>query len=174
MPIDWFSVCLFGDRHLREGTKQMSSEISTGYVADSQNRPLILVVDDAPECRRYIAWALAAVGATIETAEDGAIAELKVRQSIENGIPHDLIASDVEMPNVDGLKFIASLRNRGIRTPAIALTANSTESDRTAYAEAGFDDVVAKPVSATALVAACNLLLCGSNSAKLLQLADRE
>lgn len=75
-----------------------------------------------------------------------------------------MLVSDVGMPDMDGLQLVRELRTRsrerGGRTPAVALTAYSRAHDRTTALRAGFDAHVPKPVDAHELVAVV-ASLCG-------------
>jgi CheY-like chemotaxis protein len=68
--------------------------------------------------------------------------------------PYDLILMDLRMPDLDGLSAARMLRQRGVQTPIVALTANSFEEDRHACLAAGMDDFLTKPLATTALRAA--------------------
>ncbi len=58
----------------------------------------------------------------------------------------DLIFMDVQMPVLDGYGATKALREAGIRTPIIGLTANAMPEHRAACLESGMDDYMSKPV----------------------------
>lgn len=62
----------------------------------------------------------------------------------------DLILMDCEMPRMDGFEAAAAIRaneaHGGVRTPIIAMTANSMPGDRDRCLAAGMEDYVAKPI----------------------------
>ena len=62
---------------------------------------------------------------------------------------------DIEMPEMDGRDATRAIRNRGIKTPIIAITANDVAAFQVEAASLGFDAVVAKPVSREPLIDAC-------------------
>jgi CheY-like chemotaxis protein len=62
----------------------------------------ILVVEDSPEIRRIVAWALREAGHSVIQAEDGAVA-LQVLESGQADI--DLVLTDIRMPRVDGVEL---------------------------------------------------------------------
>jgi len=59
---------------------------------------------------------------------------------------YDLIFMDQRMPGLDGRQTAMALRERGCRTPIIALTADAFEEDRRACLAAGMDDFLTKPL----------------------------
>ena len=66
----------------------------------------------------------------------------------------DLVLMDVQMPVMGGLEATRHIRASeppGQRTPIIAMTANAMESDRQACIDAGMDEHMAKPFSASTL-----------------------
>jgi two-component system chemotaxis sensor kinase CheA len=101
-----------------------------------------LLVDDSPFFRNLVAPLLTSANWQVTTASDGAEA-LKLREAGQN---FDVIISDIEMPNLDGLALACAIRNdeRWRTVPLIALTSHTEESDITAGREAGFDEYLAK------------------------------
>ena len=65
----------------------------------------------------------------------------------EGGI--DLVLMDIKMPVMDGLEATAKIKEAWPELPVIALTANAFDSDRQLAMNAGCDDFLSKPVSAT-------------------------
>jgi CheY-like chemotaxis protein len=60
----------------------------------------------------------------------------------------DVIVSDIGMPEKDGYRFMREARQRGVRVPAVALTAFARVEDRARCMQAGFQAHVSKPVEA--------------------------
>lgn len=111
--------------------------------------PRILVADDNADMRQYLHRLLAS-RYQVETVSNG-IAALS---SIESH-PPDLILSDVMMPILDGFELIKELR-ANLHTasiPVILLSARSGEECRVEGMQAGADDYLSKPFSATELLA---------------------
>ena len=113
----------------------------------------ILVVDDETDARELIGYLLETCGATVRQA-DSATAALAILR-IDS---HDLLISDIGMPDEDGYALIRAIRtlsegvNRNI--PAIALTAFARNEDRERALTAGFNLHMAKPVDPSSLVQA--------------------
>jgi two-component system chemotaxis sensor kinase CheA len=110
----------------------------------AQHKPLrhALLVDDSPFFRNLVAPLLASANWKVTTASDGMEA-LKLR---EHGHQFDVIISDIEMPNMDGLALAGAIRNdpRWSQVPLIALSSHATKDDMDAGHQAGFDEYVAK------------------------------
>jgi len=113
----------------------------------------ILLAEDGPDNQRLFRFLLTKAGAEVCIAEDGQQAVNLVNENRDN--PFDLILMDVQMPNLDGVEATKSLREIGVRTPIVALTAHALEGERQKCLAAGFDDFLSKPVERTALIAAC-------------------
>lgn len=104
-------------------------------------KPLVLIVEDHRDVRRYIAECLEADYRISEApgAEEG----LALAAS---GIP-DLIISDVMMPKMDGYAFCERIKSdeKTSHIPLILLTALAGEKDRVSGLETGADDYLVKP-----------------------------
>jgi PAS domain S-box-containing protein len=110
----------------------------------------ILVVEDNPTNRLVACKMLESLGASVETAADGA---LGVEAAAAGGF--DLVLMDVQMPHVDGVEAtrrIRALAGEAAGTPIIGLTANVLAHQRSTYLAAGMDGVASKPISPPALL----------------------
>ncbi len=67
----------------------------------------ILVVDDSPTIRKFVALALESLGYRVLTASDG----MEVFEILARFGSVDLIITDINMPNLDGFELIKSLRS---------------------------------------------------------------
>jgi signal transduction histidine kinase/ActR/RegA family two-component response regulator len=110
-------------------------------------RGRVLVVDDGPDNRLLLGTILESLGLEVDTAEHGqeAIELLASR-------PFDAVLMDMQMPVMDGLTAVRTLRARGDRTPIIAATAHAMREELDRCLEAGCDDCVTKPIDPEALV----------------------
>ena len=87
-------------------------------------------------------------GYEVLVASDG---ESGIQQMLKN--QPDLILLDVMLPKMSGLDVCRRLRNEGIRTPIVMLTARGQEIDKVIGLEVGADDYVTKPFGVKELLA---------------------
>lgn len=110
-----------------------------------------LVVDDFPTMRRIVRNLLKELGfANVDEAEDGAAGLAKVREG-----RFDFVISDWNMPNMDGLQMLQSIRadaNPDIsKLPVLMVTAEAKKENIIAAAQAGANGYVVKPFTAATL-----------------------
>jgi DNA-binding response OmpR family regulator len=129
----------------------------------------VLVVDDDPALVRTLARGLRAEGFAVDTAADGTDGEWLARES-----SYDVIVLDVMMPRRDGHEVCRSLRQDGITTPILMLTAKHAPSDEAGALDTGADDFLAKPFSYVVLMARLRALVRrgGSRSPAVLRAGD--
>ena len=106
----------------------------------------VLLVEDNPINALLARTLLEREGCTVDCAANGADA---VQAGLSRG--HDLILMDQRMPGMDGARAAVALREAGLTTPIVALTADAFEDDRRACLAAGMDDFLAKPLEVGAL-----------------------
>src|SRR5436853_366622 len=75
------------------------------------------------------------------------------------GNPPDLVVLDLMLPGKNGFEICREIRQRGIATPVIVLTARSQEADKIRGLELGADDYITKPFSLAELVARVRAVL---------------
>ena len=114
----------------------------------------ILIVEDDVELRQLFARVLEKNGYQVETTEDGAEA-LKI---LGRGYV-DLIISDIMMPVMDGNALVRALREDGVKTPVLMITAKSTLDDMREGFLSGTDDYMVKPVNVNEMVLRVGALL---------------
>jgi PAS domain S-box-containing protein len=110
----------------------------------------VLLVEDNATNRLVITKLLQALGIVVETADDG---EAGVAAAARGGF--DMVLMDIQMPGMDGMEATRRIRAMDgpiSETPVVAITANVLAEQKSSYAAAGMDGVVAKPVSAAALL----------------------
>jgi two-component system response regulator MprA len=108
----------------------------------------VLVVDDDPPLRRMLQRTLRAEGFAVTLAADGGSALVQAERSAP-----DVIVLDVAMPVLDGIAVCRRLRDKGLSTPILMLTARDAVPDRVAGLQAGADDYLVKPFAVQELVA---------------------
>jgi len=114
----------------------------------------ILVVDDEPSITDAVGTALRYEGFDVrsESTGRGALA------AAESFHP-DLIVLDIMLPDLDGLEVTRRLRNDGLRTPVLFLTARDATEDKVSGLTVGGDDYVTKPFSLAEVVARVRAVL---------------
>lgn len=110
--------------------------------------PRILVVDDDPDLRRFLAGELDVEGYHVDMAATGQEALCKIRD-----YPPDLILLDWTLPDFSGLEVCRRMRNSDVITPVLMLTARDDIPERVEALDAGADDYLTKPFSIEELLA---------------------
>ncbi|MFY9555343.1 MAG: response regulator [Blastocatellia bacterium] len=119
----------------------------------------ILIVDDSDDTREMMSKLLELEAFSVVTADDGQ----KGLAAAASELP-DLIITDINMPNMNGIEMIKRLRDKdpeGGRVPIMAITAFGNGVAKEAIA-AGADRAATKPIQFEALIAAIRELLAGS------------
>lgn len=107
----------------------------------------ILIVDDMSTMRRIIKHALRQLGFTnLDEADDGQAGLSKVKQG---GV--DLVISDWNMPNLDGLGMLKAIREEFKNLPVMMVTAQASQRYVLEAIRAGATDYIVKPFTADAL-----------------------
>lgn len=114
----------------------------------------ILLVEDEPGLRLTVSDLLATEGHHVETASDG---ELGLSRAA--GEDFDLVILDVMLPKKTGFDVCRELRQRGIDTAILMLTARAQVVDRVAGLKFGADDYLSKPFDPAELLARVEALL---------------
>ncbi|QDT82051.1 Autoinducer 2 sensor kinase/phosphatase LuxQ [Gimesia maris] len=127
---------------------QQDPELPAG---DSETRNLgpctVLLAEDGVDNQRLISMLLKKEKAHVVLAENGDIAVRRALNAEQQGKPFDVILMDMSMPVLDGYGATRKLRELGIETPIIALTAHAMTGDRQKCIDAGCSDYATKPVN---------------------------
>ncbi|AHH99441.1 response regulator transcription factor [Kutzneria viridogrisea] len=108
----------------------------------------VLVVEDERRLAETLQWGLEAEGYAVDLAHDG-----------EEGLelaqlhPYQVIVLDIMLPKLNGYRVCAALRERGVNTPILMLTAKNGEYDEAEALDTGADDFLSKPFSYVVLTA---------------------
>lgn len=108
----------------------------------------ILFIEDEPKTLQSLRQGLEEQGWTVNTATDGL---LGLRLALQSD--YDVIVSDITMPGMSGLELCRQLREEGLATPILLLTALSHTDDKVTGLDAGADDYLAKPFEFRELLA---------------------
>lgn len=117
----------------------------------SKLKKKILVVDDSPDNVDVMAYFLDSFKFEIDIAVNGSEAITKVAS---NATEYDLILMDMQMPIMDGYQATKLLRQRGYKSPIMAVTAHIDDDNRKKCYEVGCDSYLSKPFNQDAFVAA--------------------
>lgn len=102
----------------------------------------VLIAEDDREMRRLLRAAIGARGHLVEGYENGA----KLLASLSEDDPPDVIISDVQMPEVDGLELLARVRDRHPDLPVLLISAFGSAQLHQRARELGAAAVLDKPV----------------------------
>lgn len=114
----------------------------------------ILVVDDDTNICELLRLYLTKEGYQVTVANDG-------EEGLEkfNQVKPDMVLLDVMMPKMDGVQVLQRLREEGVRTPVMMLTAKSGKDDRITGFNAGADDYLPKPFEPDELICRVRAML---------------
>lgn len=117
---------------------------------------LIMVVDDSASVRQVVGIALRGAGYDVVEAADGKDALAKL-----NGNKVNLIISDVNMPNMDGISFVKEVKKMDAYkfTPIIMLTTEGAEEKKKEGQQAGAKAWVVKPFKPEQMLKAVSMLI---------------
>lgn len=116
-------------------------------------KPVVLVVEDDPQMRRFLRTSLGAHGLSIVEADHGAEA---VRLAASHN--PEILLLDLGLPDVDGITLTRAIRESS-SVPIIVLSARGLESDKVTALDAGADDYVTKPFGMNELLARIRVAL---------------
>jgi two-component system, OmpR family, copper resistance phosphate regulon response regulator CusR len=114
----------------------------------------ILIVEDDTALSSFIQKGLEAEHHAVDTANDG---EQGRAMALE--LDYDLVVLDLNLPGVDGLSILRSVRQRKTSMPVMILTARGRVEDRVLCLDSGADDYLVKPFSFLELSARARALL---------------
>ncbi|NCJ06462.1 response regulator [Synechococcales cyanobacterium C] len=120
-------------------------------ITTAPSTPLILIVDDSVNVRRFLALTLEKAGYRVEQAKDGHHALEKLRA----GLSAQAVICDIEMPRLDGYGFLAHARadQRYQSLPILMLTSRSGHKHRQLAMTLGATAYFSKPFQETELLA---------------------
>ena len=137
-----------GDRGAQTGETEPRTEASP-----DETHPLVLIVEDEPQMRRFLRASLAAHG--FRLLEAGTARDALALAASQ---PPDLILLDLGLPDEDGVAVTRSLREWS-RIPVIVISARGREADKVEALDAGADDYLTKPFGVNELLARMRVAL---------------
>jgi two-component system alkaline phosphatase synthesis response regulator PhoP len=114
----------------------------------------ILLVEDDPALRATLGDRLRGEGYVVDTAVDGHEAVEKAAN-----LPFDLVILDIMLPSRNGFDVCRDIRQAGMATPILMLTARDQTTDKIVGLKLGADDYVTKPFESAELLARVEVLL---------------
>ena len=118
-----------------------------------RDRPVVLIIEDEPQIRRFLRTSLDAHGFEVLEAESGAAGLVEAGKKRP-----DCVILDLGLPDLDGVQIIRQLREWST-TPVLVLSARVQERDKIAALDAGADDYVTKPFGVGELLARLRVAL---------------
>jgi DNA-binding response OmpR family regulator len=125
----------------------------------------ILVVEDEPKVADALREGLESEDYEVEIARTGEEGFFLV-----NARTFDLVILDLMLPGRDGLEILRTLRQRGLQTPVLILTARDAVEDRVTGLDCGADDYLVKPFAFAELLARIRALLRRGRTDQVLRL----
>lgn len=133
----------------------------------------ILLIEDEVKTAQSLKHGLEENHFEVDLAYDG---QTGMRLALKNS--YRLIISDIIIPNIDGLEFCRKIREKGIQTPLLMLTALGTIEDKITGFDSGADDYLVKPFAFQELLARIGALMKRNtgiiNTGNILSFADLE
>lgn len=108
----------------------------------------LLIVDDDPDLRQFLTMELEVEGHVCEQAASGQQALAQIRSST-----WDLVLLDWTLPDFSGVEVCRRIRQGGINTPVLMITARDEVRERVEALDSGADDYITKPFSLEELLA---------------------
>lgn len=114
----------------------------------------VLIIEDNPDLAFGLVNNLEIEGHHVELVEDGALGLERARHTLP-----DLVILDLMLPGLNGYQVLKGLREAGLQTPVLILSARGEEADKLRGFRYGADDYVTKPFSLLEMLARIEALL---------------
>ena len=136
----WFTYPLNENFISGDMCEESKHALSEGVLQKENRKPLILVAEDTDSNFLLISVILKKEYEIIRATSGIEVIKL------EEVYNPDVILMDIRMPEMDGIEATFRLRDKGVKTPIIAVTAFAFDQDRNRILEAGCDDYISKPI----------------------------
>ncbi len=114
----------------------------------------VLLIEDEDKLCEFIKKGLEEEGYEVDVSLDGRSGLESISKN-----SYDIILLDLMIPEIDGLEVLRSIRERGIDTPVLIITAKTSKEDIVRGLDSGSDDYLTKPFSFDELLARMRALL---------------
>jgi heavy metal response regulator len=114
----------------------------------------VLVVEDEQGVSQFLMQGLTEAGYVVDVASDG-----DEGRQYALSVEYDALVLDIMLPGIDGISLLREIRDRGVKTPVLLLTARDHVGDRVHGLDAGADDYLVKPFEFAELLARIRALL---------------
>ncbi|MCH9016048.1 MAG: response regulator transcription factor, partial [Gemmatimonadetes bacterium] len=114
----------------------------------------VLVVEDDPTVGRYVQRGLEEHRMQVDLVENGEEGLDRASSEI-----YDVVVLDLRLPGISGVEVLRTLRDRGVSTPVLVLTANNVVESKVQALRTGADDYVTKPFAFEELLARVEALI---------------
>lgn len=114
----------------------------------------ILIIEDEKVTRDLLKFSLAANSYEVVCANDGLVGYKEIKKD-----KFDLIISDVVMPEMDGFELLQKIREDGIKTPFIMLTAIASDEKQISAFNLNVEDYFLKPFNIEIVIAKINQIM---------------
>lgn len=114
----------------------------------------VLVVEDDPTVGSYVQRGLEERRMQVDLVDDGSTGLERASTDI-----YDVIVLDLRLPGLSGVEVLRTLRDRGVSTPVLVLTANDVVESKVQALRTGADDYVTKPFAFEELLARVEALI---------------
>lgn len=114
----------------------------------------ILIVEDEPKTGEYLRQGLHEAGFVVDLAQNGTDGLHLMAHS-----EFDLVILDVMLPGLNGWQVLHAMREQGLQTPVMFLTARDQVEDRVKGLELGAEDYLVKPFSFAELLARVRIIV---------------
>lgn len=139
-------------------TMKDESILNAGNKEEKKPHGSMLLVDDSMSSRKMARRALHSAFTSIEEAEDGLQALIRVAQSVEEGNPISIVLMDSHMPRLNGGEAASLMRKIGFTGKIFGLTGDISQEDTDSYISNGADFVFSKPLNASSLQTIANYM----------------
>ncbi|MBN2286396.1 MAG: response regulator transcription factor [Tissierellales bacterium] len=108
----------------------------------------ILIVEDEVKLTEALSFLFKKQKIDVEIANDGEEGMIMAQKDI-----YDVIVLDIMLPIINGLDILKKIRDKGVKTPVLLLTAKDTIDDKVTGLDSGADDYLVKPFATKELIA---------------------